>query len=168
MTPIALFLTNALPFIVMVAIAGATFGLMFVASKYIIAFSSLIIRVTSSRGTTARNSVAGIFGCECISVGILYITEFLFSYHISSWWGVAAGLLATLLYLFCENIHDASFKKLGVAIDELTAGVDSDAILAEVRKTIEHAKADDAKKADDKATVTATSLINSVENIVKN
>lgn len=169
MTPIALFFTNALPYIVMVAIAGATFGLMFVASKPIITVASFIIRVTSSSATTARNSVAGIFGCELISVGILYMTEFLFSYHISTWWGVGAGLLATLIYLFAENIHDASFKKLGVEMDKLTPDeVTADSILAEVKKAVAKAKAEDASKVDATSISTAKNIIDSVARIGKN
>lgn len=170
MTPIAVFFTNALPFIVMGAIALATYGLMFVAKKPILVCAGLLVKATaSSRVTTATNSVAGTLGCECISVGLLYITEFLFSYHISGWWGIGAGLLATLIYLFVENIQDASHKKLGVAIDEYTPDdVTSDSILEEIRKAIAKAKAEDEAKVDAKSTVTGKNIISSIDSIAKN
>jgi len=154
---------SILPGLIMVGIAFATFGLMYVAKKPIIVVSGLLIKAKSSGGETARNSVAGILGCECISVGILCTTEWLFNYSISFWWGIAAGFLATLIYLFVENIQDASKKKLGEAVDELSDNaISADALKAYIAEAVKNAEEADGVKLDDKVKAVATAVIGAV------
>ena len=100
---------------------------------------------------------------ECISVGILCTTEWLFNYSISFWWGIAAGFLATLIYLFVENIQDASRKKLGEAVDELSDNaISADALKAYIAEAVKNAEEADGVKLDDKVKAVATAVIGAV------
>lgn len=131
------FVTAAFPALIMFAVSLLTFGVMFFVKKPIIELAAAIFKTNKSGASTARNSVAGIITSVAIAVGFQYTMQALFNFTIVIWWGIAAGFIATLIYLFIENIRDGGAKKFGKEVKDIIGDtVELDTLLDYIKRLI--------------------------------
>lgn len=162
------FVTAAFPALIMFAVSLLTFGVMFFVKKPIIELAAAIFKTNKSGASTARNSVAGIITSVAIAVGFQYTMQALFNFTIVIWWGIAAGFIATLLYLFIENIRDGGAKKFGKEVKDIIGDtVELDTLLDYIKKTYNKAVDAQVEAEDNKTKNLAETLVGNLTSVSK-